>query len=703
MENDNPVQELEKTDSDMSLNKTMTSEEADLNQAEKAYIKAWVEKIDFAKQKRFEQSWKMMCEDIDFVYGLQWKMQTTLSKEERYIANVVLESRKQKVATLYARNPDVEFQRRPRLDFALWDGKMETLQACLQSAMTNPADVESVAILQDFLHGEQFQHTVDRVGKTLQCAYQYQCDSQVPDYKVLMETTVGNAVDTGVGFIRVCFSREYESGLPNENITSPLSDRMKQAVGMVRDIEEGKQDTASQKTEKLRILFESIQSSLDSGDELHELSERISFEHVSPFDIIPDPNTKQIKGWIGARWLVQQRLYTVDMVNSVFELTGEDQVKCSDNNLQMYSNDGEPIEMRDITLTTEYDPKQTCVRIYEVFDLDTKSRFVICKGHSKYLSRPKQVDPETSFFFPIFGLTFNQTTVEKGGRASIFPPSDIRLMRSQQKEINRSRESFRKHRKANAPLYAIAKGTLTAADKEAILDADDSEIVEFEGIAPGADVNNVLQILQKNQINPINYEIDSFIKDIQLATGMQQADLGPAQANVTATNSSIAANARLTVSSANVDAINDFLSHIAFYCGQVMFRGFSEETIFRIVGTGAVWPSQDVVEDYVNSIYLQAVASSSGKPNRELDKNNAMVLVPLLQTAGANPQAIIRYVCKILDDRINPEDFFPAPGVVMPPVTQQPVFNNPQVSQQLMNGGSVSQPANVQNNQMITA
>jgi len=58
------------------------------------------------------------------------------------------------------------------------------------------------------------------------------------------------------------------------------------------------------------------------------------------------------------------------------------------------------------------------------------------------------------------------------------------------------------------------------------------------------------------------------------------------------------------MSSSNVDDLDDLLTWLANVSGVAMLKEFSTETVKRIVGPGAVWPTQQK-EDFINAIYLE--------------------------------------------------------------------------------------------------
>ncbi len=161
---------------------------------------------------------------------------------------------------------------------------------------------------------------------------------------------------------------------------------------------------------------------------------------------------------------------------------------------------------------------------------------------------------------------------------------------------------------------------------------------------------------QHAAIDPSLYDTAPLQQDILLAVGSQEANLGPLS-GATATEASISEQSRMTTTTSNVDDLDDLLSDLARAGGEVLMRECSVEVVKRIVGPGAVWPQN--AEDFINEIYLEIVAASSGRPNKAMEIANFERVVPFLIQAGANPQFIVREALKRLDDRIDPQDALP--------------------------------------------
>jgi len=668
-----PSDSLKKPDYDDDSNQT----DADL--ARLASVKRWGEKVRSAKAK-WESDFKRMRMNMEFVAGIQWQGQQNIT-EERYIANFTIRSINQKVATLYARNPQVVAQKRKRLDYEIWDEKMETLMQAMQSAIMISQTMgfvppQNMAVLNDYQRGQMMKQVVERIGKTLEIVYQYQMDSQEPDFKTQAKQFVRRVAVCGVGYIKVIFCRNYETNdLTQSETRLSAAERILRAKLIFEKLQKQEIQETDAQVETLKSLINSINGD-QSDTEKVSVQEKLIFDFPPAMSIIPDERCRNLKGFVGAHWIAEEFIYPLDFVNAMFECD----IKPG-GDLKHYQSDGKPIEHNTSGPMGELkdDPsRKPLVCLYQVYDLDTKSTFVIVDGYKDYVMEPEAVDPSTKGFWTHFPLTFNDIESSPGCKASLFPPSDVQLMISPQKEWNRTREALRAQRKANAPKYMCPKGALSEADKENIQNAVDNQVVELENLTPGSNPSTVVVPLQVAKIDVQVYDTKPLAEDILIATGQQEANVGPAQPNVTATVGTIAEQSRMTVSASNVDDLDDCLTAVAKCGGEMLLREMSKQTVQQIAGIGAVWPEQGR-ESFLNQIELQIVASSSGRPNKAIEIANFEKIAPLLIQAGANPQAIIREAIRRLDDRLDPSDFFPVP---MPPQQMGPQQGPPGQPQQ---------------------
>jgi len=643
------------------------------DQSEIAAVKRWSEQIKSREDKLEETDFKRIRRNMDFVVGLQWAAQHTIDFDKT-VVNQTLQTVNRGVASLYAKNPKVVAKRRKRLNYQIWDGKRETIEQAMtivqlgqQTGIPVPPDI--IAMLQDFQRGQMHERLVDKVCQTLEFVYQHQCDALRPDYKTQMKQLVRRVRVCGVGYIKMHFCRDYEDAeLTQSETRLSVSDRAKQAMGILEKLQRGDINEDDADVDRLRTITMGLGvSPLDS--EAVKVKERLVFDFPPATSIIPDGATRSLKGWIGTHWIAERSWWPVDFVNAFFELRGEREIKTDDGSAKIYGDLNQTDNPVDQTLKAE-----KRVKLFEVYCIDDKSSFIICEGYKYYVRPPEVVDPSVDGFWTIFPVTFNDIEVEEDCEATVFPPSDVDLIKPIQRDINRLFNSLRRHRWANRPRYGYPDGALDDEDLDRIMNAEDQEVFPLKGLQPGVEPGKVLQPIATVEIEASLYDARPLQEAALLATGMQEANIGPAQPNVTATVGTIAEQSRMSVASSDIDGLDDCLTAAARCGKQMCLQEMSQETVTQIAGIGAVWPDDPQSKrDFINEIEMEVVAASSGKPNKAVDIANWERIAPLIMQAATMPpqamptaQAIIRETVNRYDDKVEPMDFFPLPVPMMP-------------------------------------
>lgn len=625
-------------------------------------VQQWCSRIKKAKGV-WKNDFRRMRDNMNFAAGLQWPSQKQMV-DKRYIANITNRAVQGKVASLYAKNPTAEYKRRPRLDFPLYDGNLESIMPIIQGAMQGqPLPPPAMALIQDFAHGMAERTMIDKVGKTLEILFQYQLDSQDKEegeFKLSMKQLVRRVITTGVGYCRPSFTRDVETLVTSAGASNTMANQMQEVKAIIEKLQEGDLEDDDPKIATLQNLIASMGVSSQNQSQNQDVTERMVFDFIPSTMVIPDTKCRQLKGFVGARWIAQEFIMAVEDINAIFDVdvqisTGAKQYKDGSEVKQSTPNNND----KDSNIC------ECCM--WEVIDKQTKSHFYIVDGYKQYVVKPQPLEPDLDGFWPIVALTFNDVEVEEGLDATIFPPSDVQLMSSAQKEWNRIRNELMKHRKANAPGYIALKGMLTSGDKDNLENAPSNSVVELEGLPQGSDINKVIVPRIAVPIQPLLYDVGPEQQDIQLTIGSSQENLGMVNPRGTATGQTIAEQSRLTVTTSNIDDLDDFLSTLARMSGQIMLKEMQVATVQKIVGPGAVWPQQPATREmFCDQIFLSTKAASSGRPNKDMDLKNWQLMAPILQQYGANPQFMVRETIKRLDDRMDPEEAFPLipPGML---------------------------------------
>lgn len=674
---------------------------------QRADVKQWLKRIECAKAK-WEPDFKRMRENMEFCSGLQWNGQTTIEdKLGRYINNLVLRTVSQKVSTLYAKDPVAVAERRRRLDFRLWDGNVESLmeqaqQAQMHLATGMPLAPEQAAFWQDVAQGRERQKLVDRVCETLNIVYQYQIDTAQPEFKERMKTVVRAVVTAGVGYVKPVFCSDndvYAKVVSTGGESTTMQARTARMKELLRLAANDEFDENSAHYQTLRSLIVSVGATQALQDDF-VLPERLEFDFPACTSIIPDELCTDLKEFVGCRWITQEFVLPVEEVNAIFQT--KIKVGTGAESAKDYTKEASSYGVSSYASTANSDEtganQSKLVCLYEVFDKRTKTHFFICDGWRDYVLAPEALTPAVSGFWPIFGLTFNDVIVEPGCKASPFPPSDVQLAKSPQKEWNRSREALRDQRNANAPKYLVRKGFLTDEDKEALKSAEPSSIIELAGVPPEQPLDRFVVPFQFAPIDPRMYDTIPLEQDLLTSVGMQQANIGPAQPNVTATVGTIAEQSRMNVSASNIDDLDGMLSRLARAGGEMLLQSMSREIATRIAGIGAAWPSlPETRQDFLLEVFLRIEAASSGRPNKAVDIANFRDIAPLMLQAGANPIGIVKEAARRMGDHIDPAEFFPLlPSGAPSPQATSPAGSEgkpPMRDQSTQNSQGETQPA----------
>lgn len=652
----------------MTTNTTTSEEKPKLEVNSAAW---WCKRVNDAKVK-YKDDFDRMRANMEFVAGYQWLNQEKLDSD-KYIANLTLRLVNQKKATLYAKNPTAEATRRERMDYLVWDGTIESLMSAMQSFMMNPMDVHAAAVLNDYLMGRQKKEVVDKICQTLKLVYNWNVDEQQPSFKTQMKDLVGRVLVCGVGYVKLNFVRDARTPLTEDSDNSTMVDRNQRAKALLEKISTGDIEADDAQVEQLRLLLTGSQMP-SAWEDPQDVTERLVFDFIPATSVIVDPLCRTLRGFTGARWIAQEYMLPLNEVNEYFEC----QVNAS-SELKTYNLEGEEAKLGD---KADGNPN---VCVWEIFDKRTLTHCYVCEGYDGYLQEPEPISPLTKHVWPVFPLTFNSVEVEPGCKVTIFPPSDVDLVKPAQREWNRTRQAQREQRRAKEPKY-MTSAELSDDDKDRLLKAAPHSVVKLNSVPSGSDLTKIFQPIPTLPVDPQMVDTNPYQVDILQTSGQQEANLGNAPADLTATVGTIAEQSRVTASSSNVDDLDDFLTLLAQSGGEMLIRELSNSTALAVAGPGAVWPEESRME-FLNDIQLKIAAASSGRPNQALDVSRFQTIAPLLMQAGANPKALIEEGVKRLGDNIDLTKFFPNPMAMM---SQQPM----QPAQQLPPGQQANIPEN---------
>jgi hypothetical protein len=610
--------------------------------ARAALVKELQEEVR-ADKKHFRDAFKQMLDDME----LAWNGAPKSWGKTNYKVNITQRFVKQKVASLYAKNPRCVAKRKPRLNFQVWDGSMQQIQAAAQG---QPDPMTAMAIIQDAQNGKAQMELYDKLGKTMEICFHYYINEQIPSFKSQMKRCVRSAIQTSIGYVKLGFQRQTDLSPDNKAKIADFEQRLAHIERLIADTgPDGEKDEYCGEAEELRLAVEQLHK-----EPMVIIREGVVFDFPKPTSVVPDRKCISLDGWIGADWLTEEIFLTPDEVKEFYKLdigTAGSGGGSANDGYTAYSTQG--FEYRQNPRNDLTGKRADLVCCWMMYHKPTGLKFEMADGYKDFLKEPEGPEVSIERFFPIYALCFN----ELEHPTKLFPPSDVNNMTPQQLELNRQKEALREHRKANRPGYVTPKGTLSEADKTALQSQDTNVVVELDGMTPGSKVADLIQALPKIGVDPNLYESQTIMDDVYKTVGMAEPSFG-GSSNDTATAVATAEQARTAALEAEADQLNDFLSTLARDAGQVMLIELDPETVKEIAGPGAVWPQMNR-DQIAQELYLEIVAGSNGRPNKIQRQQALQQLVPfLMQIPGINPQWLGQKMIEAIDDSIDMTEAF---------------------------------------------
>jgi len=565
----------------------------------------------------------------------------------RYVANMVQRHIAQRTAALYAKNPRFVAKRKPKQDFAIWDGKMDSLMQAMQSMMMAPmGDPQAMALLADFEQGMQTRTMMDKVARTLELVLTHQFADQEQNFKLQMKQAVRRALTNGVAYIKVGFEREMQKRPETVARLNALETRLGVIERLASDLADGEIKNDAAEVEQLRIDIEALRSDAEVVKR-----EGLVFDFPRSTAIIPDRGCFQLKNFLGCDHVTEEFLMTQDEVQEVWgiDLKNAGATTGTGTGNGTRKNMGPPIEWERSTYGKRGDDENEMVCVWQTYMRKEGIVYTTIQGYADFVEEPSSPKLLLERFWPWLVLAFNEVEDPE----DVYPPSDVRLMIPMQEDHNRAREATRQVRKANLPKYVTRKGSLSKEDVQLLKSAPENAVLQLDGLGPNQKVEDLLQPMKYAPIDPAVFSTQTSFEDILRVLGTQEANLGGTSSS-TATESSIAESSRMSALASNVDELDDLLSELANAGAQIVFREFDQATVQEIAGVGAVWP-QFGTEEIMHEMQMEVQAGSSGRPNKMQEIQNFERLAPfLMQTPGMNPQWMLEQAVQRLDDKLDP-------------------------------------------------
>ena len=210
-----------------------------------------------ADKKHFADAFKQMLDDMEVC----WTGAQTRWPKNNYKVNITQRFVRQKVASLYAKNPRAVAKCRPKMKYKFWDGTMQQLQAAAEGM---PDPMTAMMIMQDVQQGKAEDEMYEKLGKTLESCFHYYINEQIPTFKSQMKRCVRSAIQTAVGYVKLGFQRETDLSPDNKAKIADSQQRFAHIQRLVAELgPEGDKTLLDAEAEELRLAIAGVAGARD--------------------------------------------------------------------------------------------------------------------------------------------------------------------------------------------------------------------------------------------------------------------------------------------------------------------------------------------------------------------------------------------------------------------------------------------------------
>lgn len=515
------------------------------------------------------------------------------------------------------------------------------------------------------------------------------------------KSAIRSAMTTSEGWAKVSWQKDIRTDPILQNRIADTQDNLQRIQALLKDIEEGNDQRCELEAKQAEVQqqLEALQQQAEVKTVSGIVIDRVLTEDM----FILDDTITDFDGYEQADALAHRVWMTCDRYKEVF---GKEPPKKAAKYGQDKKENGNRQDENAVLL----------VAVFEVWDRVSNTVYTLCSGADEWARDPYTPSVNGQRFYPFFALAFNPVD----GKPE--PLSDTELLIDLQDEYNTTRTNFADHRKENLPVRVYRKsGDLTDNDIKNLTNRKSGEWVGIEG-NPATPLQQDIAILQNPPVDPANYDVQPILRDAEMVLGAGDASKGTINKAKTATEAEIMAQGLQSRVAERQDVAEDWISEMAQYAAELCLQEMGKAEVIRIAGESAVWPelTKNQIFDLVQ---IEIRAGSTGKPNRNREREQWVQLLPEIQKAivqiadlrEKGQQDMAETVTKLLeetlrrfDERIDIEQFIPPRAKdgekpQIPPELQQQLEQMQQAMQQLQAQNQELQQAAADKQQEISA
>ncbi len=311
------------------------------------------------------------------------------------------------------------------------------------------------------------------------------------------------------------------------------------------------------------------------------------------------------------------------------------------------------------------------IKVIELWDQREGMIKTMVDGVKRWAREPYPPPQASRRFYPFFMLAFFETD---GAR---HPQSLSWRMYKLQDEYSSRRSSGRKMRERSIPGTIFDSGAMDPEEAKKIAESVEQEMIPVRTTITGTQLSDIGSAKPVAAIDPAVFATTEILYDMNVLSGVQEAQASGASNANTATEADIQQSGFASRTDADRDIEEDLLTDLAQYTLQVSVQAMTPAEAEMIAGPYAFWPNGMEVDQILQMLEVEVKAGTTGKPRAQADKETWATLLPLvinlftqikaaetmgdLQTAQTLKN-ILNETLKRLDDRMSLEAII-APSV----------------------------------------
>lgn len=533
--------------------------------------------------------------------------------------------------------------------------------------------------------GDDKYDEIKQYGKTVEVVLQ-RLMMREGDLKGRVKSATRAAMLCQVGWLKVSYQKDIREDPEIKNRMNDIQDDIERLRSATATLDDANQDHDLRLAE-MQAQLDGMQASRETVVSSGLVIDKLMSEDV----LILDPTVRDFADYRNASRIAQRTWMDADKFRERFGRDPSTKATSWTGSSIQKATQGEG------STSAAGEKEAEFCAVWEIWDKDVQTVYTWCEGEDGWCRSPFQPACVGRRWYPFFGLCFNPVD------GDLYGLSDVELLIGLQDEYNTTRDALAKHRKYAIPLRVVrAGGSLSPDDVENLRNGEygDTVVVGGDSSVP---LSNDVTTLEGPPVNPALYDVSMIRSDIEQVSGASDAARGMVSQAKTATEAEIMQQGLASRTAERQDTIEDMIEDMAKYAIEILTGELTIPEVVRFAGDKAVWPEGGQMDQVFDVLNLEIRAGSTGKPNKNGEREQWIQLMPILQEAitkitelratGQNDMAdaiteLTRESLRRFDERIDLDSFIPrkkegTQGQPDPAMLQQQLVQAQQINQQL--------------------